>query len=101
MEVVKPFLDNFIFGEKGNDPFKTPISKAMKKALGKTHNCNVCDKTFASDRTLSIHVKRYHSHKIMTCNLCDFKTTEENDLKLHMKNSHGVEEMMETDEIIS
>ena len=101
LDVVKPFLDNFIAGEKGNDPFKTTISKAMQKALGKSHNCNFCDKTFASERTLNIHIKRNHAMEIISCSICEYKTSDENGLKLHMKNKHGFEEEMEVEEIVT
>ena len=97
-EVVKPLLDSFISGESWKSLFKVPLSKTMQKALGKTRICDSCEKSFASDKTLAIHMNRYHGGvKHFKCEICDLKFDSLSNLENHKKSEH--EEQMEVDEV--
>ena len=88
-EVVKPLLDSFISGQGWTDLFKVPLSKTMQKAPGKTQICDKCDKRFASDKTLAIHVNSFHKNEMKhACELCAFKANNESDLTSHKDEEH-------------
>ena len=55
--VIKPLVDAFISGEGWNNL----LVRIDSNTKPKPYSCKVCEKSFATDKTLSNHIKKFHS----------------------------------------
>lgn len=46
--------------------------------------CDLCPKTFFSEKIISQHMRLVHTRKSFACNICDIKTVDKYQLKRHM-----------------
>ena len=59
--------------------------------------CQFCDSETASERGLSVHMKRKHTNLKadsypVECDFCDLKLNTESELKMHLKIAHTLKE---------
>ena len=53
-----------------------------------TSTCNICSKSFKSNRNLSQHIQSVHKGLKYPCNLCEYKATKKGYLKTHIESVH-------------
>merc|ERR1740128_493621 len=77
-------LDSDDEGESGDIPAFNPdqLLGMMK------YECTQCDKVFARQQYLRIHIKSIHGGSNFACDLCDFTTNRKDGLKHHRESIH-------------
>merc|ERR1712126_250095 len=76
-------------------PKKTPqnfckmLRASKKRGEGKTHVCEICDKSCTSAATLKTHLLGHTEEKPFSCELCNYTGTSPGSLKKHMLNHIG------------
>ena len=78
-------LDSDDEGESGDIPpaFNPDQLLGMMK-----YECTQCDKVFARQQYLRIHIKSIHGGSNFACDLCDFTTNRKDGLKHHRESIH-------------
>ena len=61
--------------------------KISKKSYG-NKSCNICMKSYTTQRNLERHVKVIHSGIKYPCNWCVYKATTKGNLKMHNQSLH-------------
>ena len=83
-EINQPLLDCYISGRDPEGLFNT--DKTMKSK----QKCQVCDKTFTSQKYLKIHISKIHTATKNKCDYCDFSDNDKIKVRSHMKNEHEI-----------
>ena len=86
-EIVQPLIDSCISGRGIESTFMDSLSKAssFKK------QCEVCEKTFTSQKYLKIHVTKIHTKTKNKCDFCEFLNNNKMLLRSHMRSSKKIE----------
>ena len=69
--------------------FNYSSAEEILKYVGERVKCEICDKTYASKQSLSIHIKSVHQKiKDNICKFCEKAYSRNYDLQIHMKTVH-------------
>ena len=81
--------------------FNYSSTEEILKYVNERVKCEICDKTYASKQSLSIHIKSVHQKiKDNICKFCEKAYSRNYDLQIHMKIVHkeGIEKIQAQNE---
>ena len=64
--------------------------KVITDKSKKSYPCNICDKKFVTQRTLTTHRKRHNNHSKFTCNECGKPFYSRQELERHLRVHFGI-----------
>ena len=97
LSVVKPILDCLIAGGDLKSLLKTAAKNSKSHPKTKTKKiCQVCDKSFMSEKYLNIHISKLHKEGKNKSTHCDYTDLKPENIKVHMSKH---EEPMKTDSV--
>ena len=60
----------------------------MESTTAKKYQCNICEKSFAEEKTLKGHKDHIHFGKSFECEICQKKFPSKKNVQVHKKTMH-------------
>ena len=85
-QIIQPCLDCIVHGKSLHEFVKNK-NKNTKK--GTNSKCNICEKSFTSEKYLKVHMTKIHTKKSNKCKHCDYTDHSNIKLREHIKITHA------------
>ena len=89
LQVIKFLIDGIIEGsieEENMEWYK--VKSDLKMELKEPKMCEICEKTFKSDKGIKIHMKTHENYEKNKCDLCENIFETKDKLEIHIKKVH-------------